>query len=85
MSEEEILAHEQAEEDRKKAKDNFTKSHVMEVMRLTAASEGAKTDISGMNIDRRSRRVMKGEFDQHSRMQSQHLRHGEAVQAPSSH
>ena len=52
MSEDEIIAHEQAKDDRKKAKDNFTKSHVMEVMRLTAASEGAKTDISGMKIGR---------------------------------
>jgi len=81
MSEEETVAHENAEEERKRAKDNFTKSHVMEMMRVTAASEGAKTDIAGMNLDRRSRRVTRGPEDQ--RVQSQNLRQVEAVQPAS--
>ena len=73
-----MLAHENEEEERKRAKDNFTKSHVMEMMRVTAASEGAKTDIAGMNLDRRSRRVTRGPED-HQRVQSQNLRQVEGM------
>lgn len=56
MSEEEKLAVERDEEDRKKALTNFSKTNIINRMKETNASLGEQ-ELSGMQVDRRSKRV----------------------------
>ena len=58
MSDEEKLAVERDEEERKKTLTNFSKAHLTEMMRSTGAS-GTQSDIGAPKIDRRSQRVSK--------------------------
>ena len=57
MTEEEMLAMERSEEDRKKSQTHFTRTQMTDMMRNTGATEGSQVDINGLNLDRRSRRV----------------------------
>ena len=64
MSEEEKLAMERDEDDRKKAALNVSKAHLTAMMRSTGASAGPEADISGQKIERRSRRVLRSSGEQ---------------------
>lgn len=71
MSEQEREAHERAEEERKKGQVQPTRANLTEQMRSTNASIGEVEIQSGLNIDRRSRRVTRDRaaattgFEQH--------------------
>ena len=72
MTEEEMLAMERSEEDRKKSQTHFTRTQMTDMMRNTGATEGSQVDINGLNLDRRSRRVTRDA--EHPRVSSQHQR-----------
>ena len=89
MTEEEKLIVERDEEERKKTQTNYSKAHIMQRMRETATSVsgGHQQDLTGLNIDRRSRRVARESIEslQHRTLQTQESNAGRSQQKSMSH